>query len=334
LFFPVENIEQYWDSVRLHLSPESFCAGKHFGYTAPPAPQPHAPFDYAERPLLHEIPVKKQSAKRHFGVHGYFTRQAWNVVAAYIKNFSQPGDLVLDPFGGSGVTAIEALMHGRRAIHIDINPLSVFIAQSLAIPVNLADFGQAFNAVKSEYIKREPKTDEKVEKALKKYRVPKNLPLPKGSDVETTVQLFSDKQLAELALLKSLILKQKNKNVRVSLLLAFSSSVNKHNLTFHYTKSAGGGDSAAFRYYRYRIAPNPGQMPLMDIFETKFRKVLAAKQEMEYFINEQTISRAQIQKGSATDLSFLPDESIDCIYTDPPYGKKIPYLDLSVMWNA
>ena len=24
----------------------------------------------------------------------------------------------------------------------------------------------------------------------------------------------------------------------------------------------------------------------------------------------------------------------DYIYTDPPYGKKIPYLDLSVMWNA
>jgi hypothetical protein len=30
----------------------------------------------------------------------------------------------------------------------------------------------------------------------------------------------------------------------------------------------------------------------------------------------------------------LDKESIDYIYTDPPYGKKIPYLDLSVMWNA
>ncbi len=28
------------------------------------------------------------------------------------------------------------------------------------------------------------------------------------------------------------------------------------------------------------------------------------------------------------------DESVDYIYTDPPYGSKIPYLDLSVMWNA
>ncbi|MDR3271928.1 MAG: DNA methylase, partial [Flavobacteriaceae bacterium] len=38
--------------------------------------------------------------------------------------------------------------------------------------------------------------------------------------------------------------------------------------------------------------------------------------------------------GTATNLHFLHNESVDYIYTDPPYGKKIPYLDLSVMWNA
>jgi tRNA G10 N-methylase Trm11 len=33
---------------------------------------------------------------------------------------------------------------------------------------------------------------------------------------------------------------------------------------------------------------------------------------------------AQILKGTAGDLSFLQNESVDYIYTDPPYGKKIP----------
>jgi hypothetical protein len=81
-------------------------------------------------------------------------------------------------------------------------------------------------------------------------------------------------------------------------------------------------------------------MPLSDIFQTKFKKVLAAKNEMEglCLLNqktfEQTMENAKIIKGSATDLSFLPKESVDYIYTDPPYGKKIPYLDLSTMWNA
>lgn len=39
---------------------------------------------------------------------------------------------------------------------------------------------------------------------------------------------------------------------------------------------------------------------------------------------KKTISNAQIVKASATDLSFIPNESIDYIYTDPPYGKKFP----------
>jgi hypothetical protein len=72
----------------------------------------------------------------------------------------------------------------------------------------------------------------------------------------------------------------------------------------------------------------------MYYFELRYKKVLAAKKEMEYFINCNTISNAQIIKGTATNLHFLPNESVDYIYTDPPYGKKIPYLDLSVMWNA
>jgi hypothetical protein len=42
----------------------------------------------------------------------------------------------------------------------------------------------------------------------------------------------------------------------------------------------------------------------------------------------------KIVKGTATDLSFIETESVDYIYTDPPYGKKIQYLDLSAMWNA
>src|SRR5207237_6986527 len=34
------------------------------------------------------------------------------------------------------------------------------------------------------------------------------------------------------------------------------------------------------------------------------------------------------------DLSHIKSESVDYIYTDPPYGSKIPYLDLSTMWTA
>ncbi|MDR2905287.1 MAG: hypothetical protein LBU73_04985 [Helicobacteraceae bacterium] len=290
-------------------------------------------FDYNDRPILREIPVIKRKTKRHFGVHGYFTRQSWNVVAKYINNYTKKGDLVLDPFGGSGITAIEALMNERRAINVDLNPFAIFLVESLAAPVELSKFADAFSQVKEEYLKHEPKTKEEIEEALKKYKGVKSLPLPKGSDAATTEGLFSDKQKARLALLKHIIKKQKNKNIKETLLLCFSGLITKANLTYH-TSNIGGGDAAAFRYYRYRIAPNPTDIDLMKYFELRYKKVAEAKKDIAYFINENTINNLRIIKGTATNLFFIDNESVDYIYTDPPYGNKIPYLDLSVMWYA
>ena len=136
--------------------------------------------------------------------------------------------------------------------------------------------------------------------------------------------------------MKSLILQESVENNRKSLLLAFSSTITKTNLTYHNSeqRNENAGDCAAFRYYRYRLAPKNVDLDLMKSFETKFRKIINAKREIEYKINENTIKNLQLIRGTATDLSFLEKESVDYIYTDPPYGKKIPYLDLSIMWNA
>lgn len=336
LLFSIADIEHHWERFRMFLAPDSFQVGKSFTYE-PTTARTKSQFDYSTRPLLEEIPAKKRAAKRHFGVHGYFTKQTWNVVAEYIKNFTKPGDLVLDPFGGSGVTAIEAMMNSRRAISIDLNPMAVFIVQSLVAPIEQAELAAAFERVKSEYELHEPNSEDEIAEALKKYSYPKGFLLPTGSDVKTVEQLFSNKQLAQLALLKSVIKKEKDPKIKDSLLLMFSGLITKANLTYHtstYVEKEGGGDSAAFRYYRYRIAPQHVDLDLMKYFSLRFKKVADAKNEMRHFINTSAISNLQILKGTATDLSRIPKESVDYIYTDPPYGKKIPYLDLSVMWNA
>ncbi|MCP5496520.1 MAG: type I restriction enzyme HsdR N-terminal domain-containing protein [Leptospiraceae bacterium] len=336
LRFHLDEIEYHWESLKRYLSPNSFQVGKNYIYDAYNF-RIQSEFDYANRPLLGEIPVKKRATKRHFGVHGYFTKQTWNVVAEYIKNFTKPGDVVLDPYGGSGVTAIEAMMNNRKAINIDINPLAVFIVNSLIAPVNFQEFSDAFERVKKEYIKNEPKSKKEIKIALEKYEYPKGNPLPKGSDVKTVEKLFTTKQLAQLAYLRFIIKKEKNKNIRDSLLLMFSGLITKVNLTYHtstYVKKEGGGNASAFCYYRYRIAPNPIEINVIKYFELRFQKVFSAKREISYYINKDTIKNIQVLKGSANSLKNIQAESIDYIYTDPPYGKKIPYLDLSVMWNA
>ncbi|MDO9578540.1 MAG: DNA methyltransferase [Candidatus Cloacimonadales bacterium] len=332
--FHLSEIEKYWEEINKLLSPDAFIQQKIL--ESAEESEDISRFDYDTVNIPKPIVVRKQAMKRHFGVHGYFTKQSWDVVQHYIINFSQPGDLILDPFGGSGVTLIEALMLGRKAIHIDLNPLANFLVSALIAPIDINEFTDEYEKITRKFKKNCPKTDEQIKSALEKYDYPKGIKLSKDADVTNIEELFTDQQLAQLAYLKFLILKVQNENIRNSLLLSFSSSVNKFNRTFHYTQSkgGGGGDSGPFRYYRYRLAPDPPKLSLLKIFESKIKKLVSAKIELKSFINKDTICGATIYKGDATNLVGIENESIDYIYTDPPYGSKIAYLDLSVMWNA
>ena len=42
-------------------------------------------------------------------MHKYWARKPHNVVSEYIENYTKEGELVLDPFCGSGPTPIEAI---------------------------------------------------------------------------------------------------------------------------------------------------------------------------------------------------------------------------------
>ena len=323
LCFPMSELEQHWEDLQRYIAPSTVSTTLAKVLRTRTQPKKSAEFDYlAVKPPLEITGIRKQTARRHFGVHGYFTKQVWKVVRTYIETFTQPGDVVLDPYGGTGVTLVEALLLRRKAIHIDINPLSVFIVQNLIQPVNPTKLTDAFQEVRKQYKAKEPKTDEQVKAALKRYPYPHDIPLPKNSDVSSIEQLFTPKQLARLALLKHLIKKWEPGVTQDTLLLMFSGLLNKVNLTYHSSegRSEGRGDSGIFRYYRYRIAPKPANIDMMKYFESRLNKILAAKKEIAPFITQKTLEDAQVRQGTATDLHDIPDDSVDYIYTDPPYG--------------
>ncbi len=124
------------------------------------------------------------------------------------------------------MTAVEAMMLNRRAIHLDLNPMSTFLINALTCPVELADLQCSVERVKTAYMQHEPTTTEAIDEALKQYTYPKDFVLPKGSDVSVVQDLFSKKQLAQLGFLKHLITQETDNNIRKSLLLAFSSTLN------------------------------------------------------------------------------------------------------------
>lgn len=58
------------------------------------------------------------------------TQKAVEVIEPLIKSFSQPGDLVLDPFLGSGTTGVAAALCGRRFAGIEMDPEHFATAQA------------------------------------------------------------------------------------------------------------------------------------------------------------------------------------------------------------
>ena len=62
----------------------------------------------------------------------YFVREA-------IQSFSEPGDIVLDPFCGGGTTLVEAMALGRQAVGIDISSLSTFVSKTKTILISDSD---------------------------------------------------------------------------------------------------------------------------------------------------------------------------------------------------
>src|SRR5919197_4823145 len=67
--------------------------------------------------------------------HRYPAKFIPQLAERLIKENSYPGDLVCDPFMGSGTTLLEAIINSRRAYGSDINPVSVLISEAKTTPI-------------------------------------------------------------------------------------------------------------------------------------------------------------------------------------------------------
>lgn len=100
-------------------------------------------------------------------MHKYWARKPANIVSEYIKKYTQPGEIVLDPFMGSGVSVLESIFSDRKAIGIDINPVSIFICKNSGISTDLRLMEHAFH-----YLQQEVEKENSLYKQLYQIRCP------------------------------------------------------------------------------------------------------------------------------------------------------------------
>jgi len=296
-------------------------------------------------PIQELIEPFKRKSKVHYGFHGYFTTQPYNVVAEYIKHFSSPNELVFDPFVGSGVTAVESLRNDRKSFVIDLNPFAIFLTKAKCSYVHIPTFHKYYekilHKVEKKCIEIENLSNKEAAKLDIPYWYPKNIKLPSNAtaNYDYLHKIFTQKQLYQLALIKSEIEKFPSSNEKDLLLLLFCATLSRANLAYDLPddgRSINSGQFTIFSTGRYRVPKKTIEIPVLDVFKRRIKNIIKAKEEtnpiFKNYVNNKTF-RAKI--ASATNIKkIIKESSVDYIYTDPPYGGHIAYLDLSIVYNA
>ena len=93
-------------------------------------------------------PITTTKATAIYNMHTYWSKKPHTAIKEYIRHYTKPGDLVLDPMCGSGGTALAALMEGRKAVAIDLSPAATFITKNYCTPVDVDELKEAFEELK------------------------------------------------------------------------------------------------------------------------------------------------------------------------------------------
>ncbi len=94
-------------------------------------------------------PITTTKATAIYNMHSYHQgKKPHDAIRQYIRHYTRPGDIILDPFSGSGGTSLAALMEGRKPIAIDRSPAATFITKNYCTPVDLHEMERCFNQIK------------------------------------------------------------------------------------------------------------------------------------------------------------------------------------------
>lgn len=78
-----------------------------------------------------------------YRAHSYHTKVPVEALTSLIEHYTEPGDTVVDPFCGSGMTGVAALLTGRHAVISDLSPAAVHIARGYTAKLNPAAYRSA-----------------------------------------------------------------------------------------------------------------------------------------------------------------------------------------------
>jgi DNA modification methylase len=235
------------------------------------------------------------------GLHLYPARMIPQIAGRLIQENSSEGQIVLDPFCGSGSVLVEALILGRNALGIDVNPLAIMIARAKTIAIDPLDLNRAADRLLGNIQKKISLNREN------KYE-------PGVFYFKNLYHWFKREVVNDLSIIKKCIdeLQIKNKPVLNFFRVCFSATVLKSsNIAF--------ADNPYFARAKSGEALENHSPDVIRIFEENLRDCTSRMEEY-YGVLPKSVSSKIFEHDSRS--MPLKDNSVDLIVTSPPYGEE------------
>lgn len=384
---------------------------------------------------LNAVAVSASAGKNTYtyDAHTYHTKVPPQGILDFLHSYLPDGGLVLDPFAGSGMTGVAALVAGTDVVLSDLSPAACFIAHNFTETVRPKDFVAALDTVLAPiaklgrrlYTTTCRKCDSPVEasyyvwsyrvlcdhcdsefslwrhatkygrtvrdhKILTRFPCPHcdrplvkrtlqrtiaepvsvayrccepgisrhplndsdratistlavdppivpgfvpnvaipdgvNLNQPKRHGLTTIASFYTPRNLTVLSHLWRSIHCLTDSRMAAAMAFVFTSLYQRVSRLAEFRFWGGSGNTARFNV--------PFVFKEMNVLATFHRKALTILDHLETTVSHYGAHKA-VFCGSASELAHLPDESVDLIFTDPPFGANINYSELNLLWEA
>jgi len=254
---------------------------------------------------LHEVNWAFEDADTGYlshDIHPYPAKFIPQLPGTLIARLSLRGDLVFDPFGGSGTTALEAVRLGRRALITDANRVGVLAGRVKTSRIG-APVERDIHSIRTSLIAH---FDDLASATILIDRYGSEIP-----DIPNRSKWFSDQSCAELALIRSSIRDLETNEARDIASLAMSRIILR----------------ASFQDSETRYASKPRSVEAGEVLAAYLKALGSVLEDVKHTSMSIRYGVSTFIEADARHLSpdQFPDSSVDFVVTSPPYGNAMDY---------
>ena len=152
-----------------------------------------------------------------------------------------------------------------------------------------------------------------------------NLRQPAKHGLDSIDKFYTARNLAAMSHLWQAIHRVEDTNLAAYLAFAFTSLYQRVTRLSEFRFWGGSGNTA-----RFNVPYISNEANVFLTFERKAKTILDHLRTTAANYTAHSV----VVRGSATHMDYLPDQSIDLIFTDPPFGANINYSEMNILWEA